>query len=183
MLHGFLPIHEPDVGFARLLDGSFDDDYPRSREILEYGFYAKHLSTYSRLFPKSQLHIIVYDSLRSAPTHVLQDLFRFLDVDQEASVKVRQSNPTVYSPSRIKLIRTFAAPLGRRCTDSTGQPMHIPGMLRALQTADATAMKALRRSDSRPYLSPESRRRLQDLYEHDVLRLQSDYGLEVATWQ
>jgi hypothetical protein len=183
MLHGLLPVHEPDVGFARLLDGRFDEDYPRSREILEYGFYAKHLSTYTRLFPKSQLHIILYDSLRSSPTQVLQDLFRFLDVNQEASVTVRQSNPTVYSPSRIKLIRTFAAPLGRRFTDSAGKPKHIPGVLRTLQTADATAIKALRRSDSRPHLSPESRLRLHDVYARDVLRLQSDFGLEVMTWR
>jgi hypothetical protein len=183
MLHGLLPVHEPDVGFTYLLDGRFDEDYPRSREILEYGFYAKHLSTYSSLFPKSQLHITVYDSLRSSPTQALQDLFRFLGVNQEATVKVRQSNPTVYSPSRIKLIRTFATPLGGRIADPTGNPRHIPGMLRALQTVDATTMKVLRRPNSRPHLSPDLRRCLHDVYKYDVLRLQDDFGLEVAAWR
>ena len=39
----FIPIRPAEEGLTKILDGEYKDLYPKSREIIEYGFYYKHL--------------------------------------------------------------------------------------------------------------------------------------------
>jgi hypothetical protein len=181
MLHGLIPVVTPDEAFEDLLCSRSIEHYPRSAEILEYGFYAKHLNVYMDLFPRSQIQVTVYDELRSSPDHVMQGLFDFVGVDSTAAVQPRRSNPTVYSLKRIRLIRAAAAPWGERLKDKSGGVVHLPGAIRALQTADSVLAAALN-GRPKPEISSEVRQRLYALYQPDVLQLRDNLGLDVSRW-
>jgi hypothetical protein len=175
MLHGLLPIKPVDLGLTQLLDASADfERYPRAPEILEYGFYARHLDAYSKYFDARDVEIVVYDELRSRPSQTISRMFRFLGVRDDVEVKRRRANPTVYSLWRIRAIRRIAAPLSLHRGD--GRQRRIPGVVGALQRLDARAPRP------RAELSAETLIRLRALYASDVQRLRDEYRLSVDGW-
>ncbi|MCB0060706.1 MAG: sulfotransferase [Caldilineaceae bacterium] len=50
-------------------------------DLVEAGLYHKHLERYFALFPREQIHILLFEEIESAPERVLADLFTFLAVD------------------------------------------------------------------------------------------------------
>jgi Sulfotransferase family len=65
--------------------------------LLEFGCYHEQLTRYLGEFPRSQIHISIYEELECEPTRLLADLFAFLGVDPLYSVDVsaRHHAPTV----------------------------------------------------------------------------------------
>jgi hypothetical protein len=52
------------------------------RHYLEVGFYYRHLQGYYARFDGRQIRIYLYDDLKADPQHLLQEIFRFLGVDE-----------------------------------------------------------------------------------------------------
>jgi len=49
--------------------------------LIEIGKYAKNLKRYLGMFDKKQLHVILYDDIKSNPKKVVKELYAFLGVD------------------------------------------------------------------------------------------------------
>lgn len=60
-------------------DALFDDNY----EILKAGLYGKQITTYLTLFPRENIHIIMFDDIINSPEAVVKELYKFLDVSME----------------------------------------------------------------------------------------------------
>lgn len=161
MLHGFVPVRPADEGFAALLARGEIVGHPRSAEILEYGFYAKHLDAYYARFDASQVCVVVYDALRDHPQATLARIFAFLDLDPMMP-SVARANPTIYSLSAIRVVRAAAR---------TGMPGAVGGLQRVF------ARTGIRRTPLPDALVA----RLRSLYADDIRRL-SEHGLEVGAW-
>lgn len=52
-----------------------------SAHYVPQGFYHEQLEIYFKIFPQQQIKIYLYEDLKNDPTSLLQDIFRFLDVD------------------------------------------------------------------------------------------------------
>ena len=63
-----------DISFEEALE-KYED------KVMGSAYYYKHLQRWLQVFDRSQLHIILYDDIRTAPEEVLKSLFDFLDVD------------------------------------------------------------------------------------------------------
>lgn len=107
--HGFVPLLPIDEAMSTLMRGTWDCDYPRASEVLSFGKYGEHLSRYLEVFPAD--HLLVFDQrhLIQEPQVALHRAFEFVGVDPsfvlpERTVKV--SNKGVYSPVRLRLLRT-----------------------------------------------------------------------------
>ena len=50
-------------------------------DMVEIGMYHKHLERYFALFPRKQIHILLFDDIEQRPEATLRDLLTFLDVD------------------------------------------------------------------------------------------------------
>jgi hypothetical protein len=102
---GLLPFSPADVGLARLLDGWSDPNYPRAGEVIEYGFYARHLRRYLRLFAPDQVLVLLNDEL-SDPA-AFAKVYRFLGVDEEhvPAALTSKSNEGVYDHRRLRVLR------------------------------------------------------------------------------
>jgi hypothetical protein len=55
----------------------------RPYAYVERGFYYRHLSDYLLRFPRSQMHIVLFEDLLRSPGQVLRGILEFLEVDPE----------------------------------------------------------------------------------------------------
>ena len=62
-------------------EGTFDEALDANPSLLERGAYGQHLQRYLALFPREQLHIAIFDDLRSRPQQFANQLCDFLQVE------------------------------------------------------------------------------------------------------
>jgi hypothetical protein len=71
--------------------------------LLEFGHYEDQINRYLNEFPRSQIHISLYEDLARAPEALVSDLFGFLGVDQSFVADVSQRH---HQPRIMKLTGT-----------------------------------------------------------------------------
>lgn len=192
MRTGFLPIRPLETGLTAILDGA-PGEHPRSSEVLDFGFYHRHLSHYLELFDASQLLVILLDDLRAEPERTMHQVYRFIGVDDHdpsgraGGVEVTR-NTGVYSPWRLRML-ALANPL-RYEYDAGGtrrrprRAIRTPARLaaRAIETLDRRLLAPLlERGAPRP--DPRLRQRLFELYAQDIDRLESMLGRSLDAWR
>ena len=57
--------------------------------------YVEQLRRYHAVFPPEQVLVLIYDDFRADNDGVLRQVMRFLEVDEEVRVEVKEANPTV----------------------------------------------------------------------------------------
>ncbi len=91
--HRFIPFTDLSTGMERLLDGSLQTSHPAAKDILEYGFYGRHLRTYLNRFPKVQIHILFHEDIVADGKQVIRSVYRFLGIDPEYQPESIDSRP------------------------------------------------------------------------------------------
>ncbi|MFT4081943.1 MAG: sulfotransferase [Nocardioides sp.] len=107
--HGFVPLAPIDEAMAHLLAGEWDRRYPRAPEVLAYGRYGEHLERYLGHFSRDRLLVFDQQELIKHPQDSLRRAFAFVGVDPDFELpprSVRASNTGVYSPFRLRMLRT-----------------------------------------------------------------------------
>lgn len=172
--HGFVPVRPLDEAFTLLLNDTWARAYPRSTEILDYGLYGKHISRYLEHFSRDQLLVFEQKGLTGDPLGSLRQAFEFLGVDPtfapESTASV--SNKGVYSPARLRLLRTknrfthrYTPNLDRR----EPRKQTPPGWLWNAAVVGLDRVVLSRFDEGRPpELSPEIRSKLTAYYAQDA---------------
>jgi hypothetical protein len=143
---------------------------------LDMGFYGGQLERYLNLFPRDQLHIILYDDFQKAPAEVLRNIFAFLGVDENVKVKTNfRSNVTVV-PNQNNLLHRFinSENVLRRVARQT-LPLEIQRYLRY-----QIKKKLFRAPDK---LDSVTRRNLTELYLEDIEQVQRLLGIDLSHWR
>lgn len=170
---------EPLTNFAQALDeeeARIRDHWWPDFHYLHVGLYYAQLRRYFDVFPREQLKIYLYEDLRSDPLGVLQDLFRFLGVDDtftpDASIKYNVSG----IPKNENL-HLFLQKL--RQVRPTVERFLPEGLQhRVLRVASNIHNQNL----AKPQLSPEVRMRLVEGYREDTLKLQDLIQRDLTAW-
>lgn len=103
----FVPLLPLDEAFSRLLDGELANSYPRASEILTYGLYGQHIQRYLQFFPPDQLLVFDQHALIENPAASIRQAFEFVGVNPSFTPRPgKVSNQGVYSPLRLRLLRT-----------------------------------------------------------------------------
>ncbi|MBZ5739742.1 sulfotransferase family protein [Nocardioides mangrovi] len=186
--HGFVPLLPIDQAVDALLAGTWDADYPRAPEVLTFGRYGEHLDRYLGLFPADRIAVFEQVQLIKHPQETLRSAFEFVGVDPDWPLpeqSVRVSNRGVYSPARLRLLRTKNR---TRFTYSDSMDRRYPrrmtpwGWMYNASVVGADRLVLSRLDPGRPpELSEETRHALDDYYasDLDVLRgLLPTWGLE-----
>jgi Sulfotransferase domain len=186
---GLLPLIDVNQGMARLLDGWTDPAYPRAGEILEYGFYGRHLSRYVDTFGADQVLALTTDELRE-PTG-LPRVYAFLGADPTHRIRVREQahNAGVYDMRRLRVLRArknFAWSWDGQ-TVFRYRPRRLRRPLHFLPTAAIVGFDRLVLAkllgNARPRLEPGLAARLRMLYGDDVRVLESLLSRDFAAWR
>lgn len=186
MQGGSLPCEGLNVGMTRLLDGKYVRDYPRSREILEFGLYSEQLERYFAYFPRHNFFIRNHSTVIRDVGGTLCSICEFLDVDPSpfaGTSRIPNKKKGVHSLRRIRM-RQIATPfLHTRSDDGMRTHARQASFLRkspgyAILAIDRMASWIL--PDKKPRLSSDVEQRLYSYYEKDIRRLASLLGPDFA---
>ncbi len=176
------------------------------------GFYYQQISRYLNLFDPSQLKLCLYEDLRDQPQQLLQDIFRFLEVDDQfqPDTSVKQNISASYyrklSPKQRVLQGLWGdkpailpqPPTDDSAADETESPASrhrlkkLPTYATLLLTSPTfrrrLALWSLQRGGMlteipfKPTLTPEARAYLINLYRADIHQLQAHLQRDLSAW-
>lgn len=186
---GLLPLAPLDEGMERLLEGWTDSAHPHAQEVLEYGFYGRHLRTYLEVFGRELVLVLLNEELDSPAA--LAGLYRFLGADERhrPGPLPRRTNAGVYDLRRLRLLRAR-----RRLVwhwDDTDRYHYAPRRSRrpvrllpnaAIVGFDRLVLAAVL-GNSRPALDGTLAAALEELYADDVGLLESLLGRDLSAWR
>lgn len=191
MQWGWVPLAEPNVGLMRILNGEYDVDYPRAREVLIYGLYGEHVERYHHVFGAGRLLVMTDESLRSDTDASLRMAFHHLGVREDVPLanRERSVNAGVYSMKRLNVLRhrhkyiLRAYPgyerYGKYVQPAAGFPDRI--INRSLSIWDRWMLARLIPNERPPILS-RTTRSLAEFYEEDLEKLGSLLGRDFSRW-
>ncbi|MCM3904239.1 MAG: sulfotransferase [Pyrinomonadaceae bacterium] len=137
------------------------------------GFYAAQLKQYFDLFKREQLRIYLYDNFTDDTLAVLQDIFRFLDVDDSFIPDTTEHHNESRIP-RSPALHAFL--VESRTAKNLIKPL-IPFELRQRIKGDIE-----RRNLVKPPLSAELRRNLIKIFREDIVKLQDMLQRDLSHW-
>jgi hypothetical protein len=170
---------EQITDFARALD----EEGTRIRyhwwpdfHYLHVGLYHAQLKRYFDLFPRDQIKIYLQEDLKSDPLGIMQDLFRFLGVDDTFA-----PDTTIrYNASGIPKNRALHLALQKLREVRPAIEGYLPEGLR--QHLLRIAIDINNQNLTKPRLTPEVRARLVDGYREDTLKLQNLIQRDLSAW-
>jgi Sulfotransferase family len=141
---------------------------------VDMGFYARQLRCYRELFDAAQIKTYIYDDFNTRPVEVVQDMFRFLGVD-ERFVPDTSTRHNVSMVPRNQLVHHFVAgdyPLKKALKKV------LPVGLRRSVKHTVLAPNLTRPSP----LRAEVRQELVEVFRADILDLQDMIGRDLSAW-
>jgi Sulfotransferase family len=140
---------------------------------LDLGRYGAHLQHLYSVFPRSQVHVVLYRDLRRDPVSTVDTICGFLGVDRGAVPAVPAQNVT-------------AAAAGSQLDRALGRVLpvldRLPGPVR--RPAVARVRRHLQREQrTRPALTADERAALLPCFDADITLLESLTGLRLDHWR
>jgi len=188
MRWGFIPIAPFEEGILKLLKGVYEKDFPRSRQIIEYGFYHKHLARYLELFAKDQIMILLHDDIKLNRLRQLRKSYEFLGVDQNYVPKVLNRRPqaSIYSMPRLRFISDLNRLKYQYDSDRSRYTERSLNLLedityRLMQGFDWLFLSKIFRA-SKPKMRAELTKSLFEIYEEDIGNLEILLSRKLDHW-
>ena len=171
---------EPIADFGKALDAEPERIAANWGPIWHYsdgGFYAEQLARYRASFAPEQLKIILYDDFQRWPIDVVQELCRFIGVD-DAFVPDMSVRPNVSGQPKNRFLQRAMFSLFNR-------PNPVRALARQMiseETRTRFTSSMRRRNLRKTGMESATRQRLNDLYRHDVERLEEMIGRDLSHW-
>lgn len=174
---GFIPVVDLNKGVVALLDGVWEQDYPRSAELTEYGLYGKYLKAWFDKFPKEQVLVMLHDDVVKDSNEVVRAAYEFLGVDPHFNPKKAlegRPKPSVYNTFRLRYLQAIKVLRinnsqdvgGTRLKDPSHAPISVFLHKLLYQLDDCVFAKCL--PNVKPALSSGNRERLLSAYQEDL---------------
>jgi hypothetical protein len=190
-----IPLQPLDLGMAQILTGGQAALLPNGADILEFGFYGKHLRRYLEHFPREQLMLLLYEEVSKQPVTALQTLFRFINVEETFQPRTMQRRPkqAIYSLARLRFLRIrnpyihhsnyyhYGAYDRARLT-LTGRKGLLPYALRVGLAALDRLLLAPVLNNEKPQLAPALEAELRARYRDDILQLSDLLECDLSRW-
>jgi hypothetical protein len=141
------------------------------------GLYHEQLSRYYRAFDRDQIKVYLYEDLKTAPVEVLQDIYRFLEIDKTFTPDVsRRRNVSGYPKSKaLDQVLRGSYPL------RSALKVYLPPKLRWSLSKVYDDLKTLNTAKP-PQLQKDVRQELVGFFREDVLKLQTLLGRDLSSW-
>ena len=88
-------------------------EHPKMR-ILEYGFYARYLEAWRKVFPAESIHVMIFEEdVKRNPDAGLRNLYEFLGLDKEFQAEERESKVHKSWSWTRGVVRYYSGPFRR----------------------------------------------------------------------
>ena len=140
------------------------DDIPveeafEKMNILAEGDYAKNLGPFFQLFPRSQIHILFFDQLKSDPEGFVESLYRFIGAEPTFKPDVLHRRVWATKKPRVPALAHLAYS-GALLTRRLGMP-NLVGRLKHMPLLQGLLFQEF---GKKPEMDPVFRKKLQDYY-------------------
>lgn len=133
------------------------------------GFYGKQLQYYYEIFPASQIKVYLYEDLKVDAIALLQDIFRWLEVD-DTFVPDMALRPNKSGMPKNKLLHQILT-----------KPNPIKTLLKPLFST-RFRQKIQHQNLNTPQISPEVKEQLLNIYRADILQCQDLINRDLKSW-
>jgi hypothetical protein len=141
------------------------------------GLYAEQVSRYLEVFPREQVHVLLFDDLKNDALAAVRGVYRFLGVDAEFEPDLDPRNASQF-PLSVKL-QAFVSrrwngnPLYPRTPIRRRDKMHYP---------IAMSINAMLGQYRKERMRPETRRALLDRFRPDIVKTAPLIGRSLDRW-
>ncbi|MCP4420171.1 MAG: sulfotransferase [Chloroflexi bacterium] len=177
-LHMLRDGREPLTSFADALaaeDGRVAANWEHQWHYTRLGFYHMQLKRYYDLFPAAQIAVYTYDELKTSPAKLMQQVFRFLDVDDTYMPDFSIRHNVSGTPKSKALNNFFIRP--NRLKD-----MVRPLLPRAFRRYVGMRAKQYNLTTDKPEMNPETYAYLTQLYRDEILALKALINKDLPYW-
>lgn len=187
---GFAPLRPFNEGMIEILNGNFKQLFPRTTEIVEYGFYYKHLQKYLTHFNKQQIHIILLDDLKKDNLKIIRQLYEYLGVDS-SFIPLQSLNKkpqkVIYSLEGLRLVTRVNK---LNYTYSNDKMRMYPkdntliGKVRLRAMNGVINFLATRiYANTKPQVDKEVKQKLHAIYKEDIVHLEKLIQRDLTFWK
>ncbi|MES2621990.1 MAG: sulfotransferase domain-containing protein [Bacteroidota bacterium] len=188
--YGFCPVHPLNEGIEKLLNGELSASYPRTNELLQFGFYGKHLQPYKELFGDNLL-VLTYDNLKKDKLGVIKTCYSFLGLDdtfvpwQKLDSRPQEVN---YSLLRTRLLtkknkHRFIYNENNTRLFAKNQSNWDKFVCRSIDYIDQHLVNRLTNGGRKPAFSKAIKQRLLAIYMSDIELLERSIGHDLSKWK
>lgn len=185
---GFLPVLEINRGLEEIFNNpEFLKKYPRAIEIIEFGFYYKHIARYNKYFKASNMKIFLHEDVLSMPLDVAKGSYKFLGLNESYVPKRIRSRPqsVVYNYKRVTMLRYLNIYTSKYSDDS----MRVMGKKSLLHRClfysykqfDGYILSKIS-PNSKPVLTDSMFNRLIEIYSKDIESLSILLNRDLSHW-
>ncbi|MDY7012962.1 MAG: sulfotransferase [Cyanobacteriota bacterium] len=146
-------------------------------KYVKRGFYYRQLLPYLEVFDRDRLKILFFEDLCNNPIQFMQNLFEYLEVDPQFIPDMKKRGREGGLPKNAAFHKLLTKKNPVRETVATVLKLFVPEEKR--QKIRSSMVK---KNIAKAKLSPESRKKLIDLYRNDILQLQSWVGRDLSAW-
>lgn len=171
-LHTVRDDREPHTDFALALQDEavrIANGWEWFWHYIQVGFYGKQLQHYYETFPHCQIKVYLYEDLKANAIALLQDIFRWLEVD-DTFVPNMALRPNKSGMPKNKLLHQILT-----------KPNPVKTLLKPLFPA-RIRQKIQHQNLNTPELSQEVREQLLDIYRADILQCQDSIDRDLKSW-
>jgi|TARA_B110000908_G_C10130877_1_gene392121 hypothetical protein len=191
MNYGFSPVLSLNEGIQKLIAGKLKKKYPRTEELIEFGYYAKYLKDYTRDFD-DRLLILFYDQLKKDKLDIIKKCYLFLGVDTDFIPNdiFLNSRPQKvnYSLFRTRLLTTknryqFNYNATRTRLEVKKQNRIDKFVCKNIDRIDRRIVSKYLVEDKKPIFTPKVHNQLIDIYQQDINELESICNVDLSHWK
>lgn len=190
MRHGFAPVRDVDTGLRAILEGDWEEKYPRTSQIIDYGCYYRQLGRYLCHFNRDQLFVTTFRSIKEVPQVTVRAICEFLGVSKEVdltNVLNGRAKEGIYSKLRLRLTR-LTNPIqfeyfydGRRLRPRDNLGKLSRAFVRFVREVDRRLLQPILPNE-RPSLQPNTKAKLVAYYRPDAKALEKEFDLDIEHW-
>lgn len=178
---------EPLTDFAQALQEEeirIRSNWEPNWHYRQRGLYHAQLKRYFDRFDRGQVRVYLYEDFNANPIDTLQDIFRFLGVDDTFTPDVTQRYNVsgVYKSKALHSLQTFL--LAPNLIKSTLRQFLPKDLYRRLVSRKKSVLTDIRSEQTlvKPKLLPEVREQLIQAYREDILKLQDLIQRDLSEW-
>lgn len=187
--YGTFPAVPLERGLRDVLQGGpLSQRFPRSRELVEFGLYGKHLQGYRSFSEKSRLLVLLHEDIIDDPKKAIAGCYRFLGVRDDFMPPGLNKRPqkVIYSVNRLKFLTLRNRFLHSYNADRTRLSVRKLNPVEWLVVAgitsiDLTLMKHIFK-DNKPTLPADLRSDLVAAYRDDIMNLETMISRNLSHW-
>jgi len=187
---GLVPLKDINQGLPEIMQGKHFVKYPKSSDLVEYGFYFKHLRSYLAHFGMEQFLILLYEDVRVDPVQSLKNALKFLGVDNSLPLQFpkRRLGKTVSSIARLGFHRwrnpiLYDFDYGEKKVVIKNDYERLRRILFwGTNFIDRNILSAFYKNE-KPKLSNELASQILEVYIEDIISLERLLGMDLSKWK